>query len=178
MTDRAAIIINPIRVRIIQFTARNQPVTVARISEAMPDVSKATLYRHIRILTANGILHVVGEEKIRGAYEQSFSLIMEQVLSTGKESNDDVQALVYSILMKLVSDFTQYFSEAPVNPIEDKLFIGTNTLYLDDGEFDAFTKEVYSVVEKYSLMKASSKGKMRMITLVSSPVQREEETDE
>lgn len=166
-------IINPIRLRIIQYTAQNQPVTVAQISKALPDISKATLYRHMRVLTENEILHVVGQEKTRGTFEQSYSLNMERVASSEQDSSSEVQTLVYSMLLKLVEDFRQYFNSEDSNPIKDKLFMSTNTLYLEDGVFEEFIKEVYDVVEKYSRIPAVENGEMRMISIVSSPAVKE-----
>ena len=74
MQNKVDVILNPVRIRIIQYASQNQPMTVAQLANALPDVSKATLYRHLRILTENQILQVVGEEKIRGTFEQSYSL--------------------------------------------------------------------------------------------------------
>jgi DNA-binding transcriptional ArsR family regulator len=177
MDNKVAVIFNPIRMRIIQYAAHNQPVTVARIAQALPDVSKATLYRHMRVLTENEILQIVGEEKIRGTFEQSYSLNVEKINASGQESRSELQTLVYTVLAKLISDFTRYFIADFVNPIEDKLFVSTNSLNLDNDDFDSFTKEIFSVIEKYSQLTVKENGKTRMITVVSSP-EPQDETEE
>jgi DNA-binding transcriptional ArsR family regulator len=174
MQNKVDIIFNPVRMRIIQYVARNQPATVAQIAKAMPDVSKATLYRHMRVLTENEIVHVVGEEKIRGTYEQSYSLNVGKINASGQESRSELQTLVYSMLTKLVADFTQYFNRELVTPVKDKVFVSTNTFHLNDDEFDSFTREMFAVVEKYSQLPTKANGKTRMITVVSSPVPQEE----
>jgi len=174
LEHKVNIILNPVRMRIIQYVARNQPATVAQIAKALPDVSKATVYRHMRVLTESGILQIVGEEKIRGTFEQSYSLNLGKVRASGQESASELRALVYSILTKLIEDFTNYFDKEPVAPVEDKVFISTNTLSLNDGEFDDFTQELFAVVEKYSRLPAKPGGKTRMITVVSSLALTEE----
>jgi DNA-binding transcriptional ArsR family regulator len=174
MQSKVDIIFNPIRMRIIQYAAHNQPVTVAQIVKVMPDVSKATLYRHMRVLTENEILQIVGEEKIRGTFEQSYSLNTGKINASGQESCSALQTLVYSMLTKLIADFTQYFSRDLVAPVKDKVFVSTNTLNLNDDEFDSFTRELFAVIGKYSQLPTKGNGKTRMITVVSSPVSQEE----
>jgi len=169
MLSKIDVIVNPIRMRIIQYAAYNQPVTVTQIAQAIPDVSKATLYRHIRILTENEILSIVGEEKKRGTFEQSYALNLDKINVSGQESNSELQSLVYTILTKLIADFTQYFNGESANPFEDKVFVSTNTLDLNNDDYDDFTKEIFGVVEKYIKLPVKEKGETRMITIVSSP---------
>lgn len=174
MQNKVDVILNPVRMRIIQYAAQNQPMTVAQIARALPDVSKATLYRHMRILTENQVLQVVGEEKIRGTFEQSYSLNKGKINATGQESRCELQALVYSMLTKLITQFTEYFNRDLTCPVKDKLFLSTNTLFLDNDDFDSFTQETFAIIEKYSRLPFKDNSKTRMITVVSSPVSHEE----
>lgn len=178
MQDQTDLIINPIRLRIIQYTAHNTPATVAQIAKAMSDISKATLYRHVRVLVENEILTVVGQEKIRGTYEQSYSLNLQKLNSAEQGNSSETQTLVYSMLAKLIEDFRRYFNSETANPIKDKLYVGTNALYLDDNQFADFTEELYTVVQKYSQTPSDKNGKARMITIISSPVQQENDKEE
>lgn len=170
MKSRVDLIIHPARMRIIQFVAGQKSVTVAQIAKALSDIPKATLYRQVRTLTENDILQVVGEEKIRGTYEQSYALNLQSINPTGDESNEDRQSLVYFMLASLMEDFRTYFEKEEVDPVEDKLFLTTNTLYLNDSQFDTFTQEMFAVVEKYLKAPAQPEGKARNITVVSSPM--------
>lgn len=172
--EKVDVLLNPVRMRIIQYAAHNHPVTVGQIAGAMPDVSKATLYRHMRVLTENGILQIAGEEKIRGTVEVSYSLNVDKINASGQESYSELQALIYSMLTKVIADFAHYFSKENINPFDDGYFVSANALSLKDSDFDSFKKEVFAVVEKYSLMPAVDNSKMRMITVVSSPAASEE----
>lgn len=173
MQNKVDVIINPIRIRIIQHAAHNGPLTVAHLAQALPDISKATLYRHVRVLVENEILQVVGQEKIRGTFEQRYSLNTQKFNPTGQESSAELQTLVYSMLAKLAHDFGQYFDSDTATPTEDRLFLATNTLHLDDHQFEQFIDEMFAVVAKYSQAPTSHNGKTRMITLVSSPSNQE-----
>ena len=178
MQDKIELIIHPARMRIVQYAANHGCVTVAQIAKALPDISKATLYRHVRVLSENEVLQVVGQEKIRGTYEQSYSLNLEKIKPTGNETKAEMQSLVYFMLANLIESFREYFVTETSNPIQDKLFASTNTFYLDDSQFDAFIQEIYAPVEKYLQAPAQINGKSRMITIVSSPAMQEESKEE
>ena len=178
MQDKVALIIHPVRMRIIQYAAGLECVTVAQIAKALPDISKATLYRHVRALAENEILQVVGQEKIRGTYEQSYSLNLQKIKPEKSETNTETYSLVYFMLANLIEGFRSYFDIETADPVKDKLFISTNTLYLDDSQYDAFTQEVYAAVEKRIKAPARTGGKPRMLTIVSSPADNDKAKEE
>ncbi len=177
MKNKADLLLNPVRMRIIQFTAQNQPVTVAQTAKALPDVPKATLYRHMRVLTSSGILSIVSEEKIRGTFEQSYSLNTEKIYASGNESGSELHTLVYSVLTKLIADFTEYFGNESENPYKDRLFVSSNALRLDDNDYNEFIREIFETAEKYSRFPVKVNAKTRAVTFISSPAPEEREDD-
>lgn len=70
-----------------------------------------------------------------------------------------------------MDDFRIYFSSPNATPLEDRLFLSINSLYLDDAAFESFIEEVFAFVAKYT-KQPSPKGKGRMITVVSSPAEK------
>ncbi|MCT1477667.1 helix-turn-helix domain-containing protein [Microbacterium sp. p3-SID336] len=69
----ADVVLHPVRLRIIlQFGGRE--LTTAELRRALPDVTQATLYRHVSALVDAGILVVVQERKVRGAIERTLAL--------------------------------------------------------------------------------------------------------
>ena len=65
MKDNSALLLHPIRIRIVQLLAYNKSMTVSSLADAMADVPRSTIYRHVSVLQDNDILTVVKEEKIR-----------------------------------------------------------------------------------------------------------------
>ena len=65
------LIMNPVRMRIIQYLMIHPEGTAAQIGEELDDVSRASLYRNLKILLDAGALNVVNEEQIRGAVEKN-----------------------------------------------------------------------------------------------------------
>lgn len=72
-TPIADVVLHPVRLRIIQQLGGRE-LTTAGLRAALPDVTQATLYRHVSTLVDAGILAVVGERRIRGAVERTLAL--------------------------------------------------------------------------------------------------------
>ncbi|MFK4084984.1 helix-turn-helix domain-containing protein [Kribbella sp. NPDC020789] len=69
----ADVVKHPVRLRIVQqLTGRE--LTTPALREALPDVTQATLYRHVAALVEAEILTVVAERRIRGAVERTLAL--------------------------------------------------------------------------------------------------------
>lgn len=69
----ADVVLHPVRLRIIQQLGGAE-LTTAALRRALPDVTQATLYRHIAALVEAEILVVVGERRVRGATERTYAL--------------------------------------------------------------------------------------------------------
>jgi DNA-binding transcriptional ArsR family regulator len=64
---------HPLRLRILH-AVRAGTRTTAEIRAALPDASKATLYRQIILLTRAGLLEVASQQRVRGQAERSYRL--------------------------------------------------------------------------------------------------------
>jgi DNA-binding transcriptional ArsR family regulator len=64
-------LLHPVRLRIVsEFTGRQR--TVRDLADALPDISQATLYRHVAVLVDGGVLEQVAERAARGPSERVY----------------------------------------------------------------------------------------------------------
>lgn len=166
MNNHGDILLNPVRMRIIQHMADKKGKTVGSLSELMSDIPRTTLYRHINILFEHGYLAVSKETRIRGAYEREYMLNFEAIHEVS--ADDSIEKNVNVFLMKLLSDFDRYFKEKR-NPIEDRLFLSSNTLLLSDSEYELFIDEIFEVTKKYINFEPNRERKQRTLSIISSP---------
>src|SRR6478735_2939629 len=73
-TPIADVVLHPARLRIIQQFGGGRELTTAQLRNALPDITQATLYRHVGTLVDAQILTVVDERRIRGAVERTLAL--------------------------------------------------------------------------------------------------------
>ena len=58
--EMVEIVMNPVRQRIFQYFLIHETGTVKEVKRSLSDVPGASLYRHMKILTDNSILMIVG----------------------------------------------------------------------------------------------------------------------
>ncbi|MBH1939970.1 helix-turn-helix domain-containing protein [Mobilitalea sibirica] len=167
MNDLNQILLNPIRMRIIQHLATHKTITAGELISVMDDVPRTTLYRHINTLVKSGILTVVSENKIRGTVENVYALNINVLSSENTLENATRNA--FGFLMKIYADFDRYFSTKDADPQKDRVFLNNSVLLLSDDEYDDFLKELKQLIIKYMNKEASNLRRSRSFSVISSP---------
>lgn len=167
MKDLNQVLLNPIRMRIIQYLAIHDSVTVGELISIMTDVPRTTLYRHINILVGSDILSVVGENRIRGTVEKVYSLNVLAVSSENTIQNATRNA--FGFLMKIYADFEKYFNNANANPGKERIFLNNVVLLMSDEEYDEFLSELQNFMAKHMEKEPSTKRKARSLSIISAP---------
>lgn len=159
------IILNPVRIRIIQLLAYRQSITVAELAAEMPDIPRSSIYRHVSLLSEHGVLQITKEQKIRGTYEREYALNTAYLNKPDQNPGETVSAF----LLKLVSDFSRYFQSPQADPERDQLFLSINTLLLRDDEFLELKEKLFQVVKDYMNFAPEEGRKVHNLSLLSSP---------
>ncbi len=87
MADINQVLLNPIRMRIIQHLSTLKTITAGELVTFMPDVPRTTLYRHINILQKANILMVAKENRVRGTVEKVYALNIEMLTNENSIEN-------------------------------------------------------------------------------------------
>jgi len=161
-------LLNPVRMRIVQELAAKGKLTTGELCEKLPDVPKATMYRHIAVLLESAVLVVVSERKIRGSVERTLALDEGKI--RGGNTLENASRNAFAFLMNRYAGFERYFSGPHPDPGKDRIFLNDTVLMLDDGEFDRFLGELRDLLVRYSF-EASGNRKARDISILSSPVE-------
>lgn len=162
------IILNPIRMRIIQELSVRQSITANELCERISDVPRTTMYRHINILLDNNILSVVAEKKVRGSLERTIALNISEI--TKHNTIENAAQNAFGFLMSNYAKFHNYFSGEKPDPAKDRIFLNNTVLMMSDTEFDQFLVELRELILKYNYESADSR-KARDISIISSPVE-------
>lgn len=163
--DAASIVMNPIRLRIIQYLGIHKEGTTAQIREELSDIPQASLYRHIKVLAEAGWITVVKETRLRGAVEKTYTL-SEGALNSG---NDSPSASIQNGILSILASFHTYFQSPENDPRSDMLTFATSTLMLSDEEYMEFLKNIGELIGKTIGKAPDGQRKPRRFTVISSP---------
>ncbi|GAA4229115.1 DNA-binding transcriptional ArsR family regulator [Streptosporangium album] len=79
--DTLELFAHPVRLRIVHAMSGGRILTTSQLCARMPEVTKATMYRHVGLLADAGILAVDGEQRVRGAVERRYRLLARSTSS-------------------------------------------------------------------------------------------------
>ena len=151
-TDRADLLLHPIRLR-IGMTMAGEELTTSQLAERMPDIPQATLYRQVATLLNGGILEVVAETPNRGAIEKTYRLV-EEAASLGPEdaakmTAEDHVAGLTTFVGALVEATARYLKTEDADPSVDVFGYRQIPVWLSGTEAEELISKLGDVIEPY-----------------------------
>lgn len=148
--DNADLLVHPVRMRIVHAMSGGQSLTTAQLCGRLPDVSKATVYRHVALLAEGGVLEVDGEHRVRGAVERSYRLRRERVVidagraaSVDKSEHRRIFALAMTIL---TAEYNAYLDDEATDPALDEVGYRQHALWLTPSERSALIADLRAAI--------------------------------
>jgi DNA-binding transcriptional ArsR family regulator len=123
--DTVELVAHPVRLRIIHAMRGGRTLTTSELCVLLPGVSKATVYRHIDVLAAAGILEVAGEQRVRGAVERRYRLRQDQASVSPETfksvSREDHRRAFAAAMAALLAEFNAYLDHDDADPPADQV---------------------------------------------------------
>jgi DNA-binding transcriptional ArsR family regulator len=142
---------NPVRIRIINTVMDGREFTAVSLLDALPDVSRPTLYRQLAVLLDAGILAVHREERRRGGVERTYRFKAGGAVMPGTEmaalTTDDHQSLFAAAMSVLASSFQNYLRTADAEPYRDNVSYIQLPVWLTDSERAALVAQLEKVLK-------------------------------
>jgi len=139
-------LIHPVRLRIIYAFAGERALTATQLQEQLTDVPKATLYRHVAVLTDAGVLEVVDEQRVRGAMERTYRLRGERARvsddDAARMSGDDHRRAFSAAIAATLAEFNAYLDRPGADPVTDGVGYKQFTIWLSPDEVMELAGEV------------------------------------
>lgn len=129
----ADVVLHPVRLRVVQQLG-GRSLTTAQLRAALPDITQATLYRHVAVLVEAGVLKVVDERRVRGAVERTLALgermahVDQAELRTMSDAH--IRGAFLTFLGDVAADFDR-FIDSDDESLRDFVGFGRTPLYVD-----------------------------------------------
>ncbi|SER19354.1 Helix-turn-helix domain-containing protein [Gracilibacillus ureilyticus] len=166
-------ILHPVRLEIIQTLAGGKQLTSSQLSDYLPDIPHATLYRHIKYLHHIGMIIVKEENKKRGTVERIYSLAKDAESPSHEEiasmSREEHLEMFTQFISSTIQDYGKYLTKKNINLAEDRVSYRQGTYYLSNEEFDQMITELKHVYEKYRQYEPDSNRRKRKFTTIIIP---------
>lgn len=162
--DTLELLVHPVRLRIVNAMRGDRMLTTSQLCELVPNVSKATVYRHVDALAVGGILEVAEERRVRGAVERAYRLradraaIDAEVDGTGDETRDgdraagpgqrkDAYRRAFAVAMAaLAAEFDAYLDHDDADPVADLVGFRQHAVWLDRAELESLIGDLREAI--------------------------------
>jgi DNA-binding transcriptional ArsR family regulator len=138
--DTIELLLHPVRLRIVHALSGGRSLTTAQLRARMPDVSKATMYRHVSLLIEGGLLEVESEQQVGGTIERSYWLRRSSAVITSDAaaaaSLDDYRRAFAVAMAALLGEFNAYLDRGHADPAADAVGFRQHALWLSPQERD------------------------------------------
>lgn len=162
------VVLHPVRLRILQEVAQHD-VTTAQLREVLPDVTPATLYRHVNALLEAEVLSVVAERKVRGAVERTLAAGPRPAQAGEHEleemSGTQLRRAFLAFVGHLSGEVDRYL-DGPADPVRDGFGFGLTPVYLDEQDLADLQREMNELLEARYQRAAPGKRRLTLGTVL------------
>ncbi|MFI7422526.1 helix-turn-helix domain-containing protein [Nonomuraea sp. NPDC049684] len=136
--DTVDLLLHPVRLRIVHAMAGGRTLTTSDLCDLLPDVSKATVYRHVGLLAEGGLLDVEGEQRVRGAVERRYRLRPARAAidadTAAAASREDHRRAFAVAMAALLAEFGAYLDRDQADPAADLVGYRQHAIWLSPDE--------------------------------------------
>ncbi|MFF3334659.1 helix-turn-helix domain-containing protein [Streptomyces sp. NPDC002888] len=136
--DPVDLLLHPVRLRIVHAMSGGRPLTTSQLCGLLPDVSKATVYRHVGTLADGGLLEVEDEQRVRGAVERRYRLrqaraVIDAETAASLSPADHRRAFAVA-MASLLAEFNAYLDRDGADPAADLVGYRQHAVWLSPQE--------------------------------------------
>lgn len=160
------------RLRIIQALIGHR-LTTADLARELPEVSPASLYRHLNRLVQGGMVSVVGQNRVRGAQQRVYAVALDRMEIKAEElrrlSREDHMGMFTAFIAAVLDGFQRYLTQDRLDLHADGVRYRQFVLHLDEDEFRRVLADVDDVISKAMVNPAGPDRRPRTFTNIIIP---------
>jgi DNA-binding transcriptional ArsR family regulator len=145
------LLLHPVRLRIVHAMSGGRTRTTSDLCASLPDVSKATVYRHVALLAEGGLLEIAGEHRVHGAVERHYRLHRARAVidrdAAASMSLEEHRRGFAAAMAGLVAEFNNYLDREHADPTADLVGYRQIPLWLTQDEVAELITEVRRSIE-------------------------------
>lgn len=169
----ADLLLHPVRLRILQALSGAGPLTTSQLRGRLPDVSPATLYRHVSALADAGVLEVADERRVRGAVERSYRLCEEKAVidpaARAAMTPEEHRRAFTAFSAGLMASFDRYLANDKADPAEDGVVYRQAALWLTKEEAAALVDQITELATALAAHTPDGDRTRRYVSLIVIP---------
>lgn len=173
--DTVELLLHPVRLRIVHAMSGARTLTTSQLRARMPDVSKATMYRHVSLLADGGILEVDGEQRVGGSVERRYRLRESRPVidadTAAAASLEDYRSAFATAIAALLGEFNAYLDRDHADPTADAVGFRQHSLWLSPDERDQLIGEMRAAIAPWLKNEPAPGRRQHLLSPILFPIE-------
>ncbi|WP_194918491.1 helix-turn-helix domain-containing protein [Catenulispora rubra] len=174
--DPLKLLAHPVRLRVIHALRGGRVLTAGRLNERVGDVSRATLYRHLDLLTEAGVLEIAEERRVRGAVERHYRLRGERAgidsAQVAEPTKDDHRVGFAAATAALQAEFAAYLEHQDSDPTADLVGYRQHAVWLSREELEALISALRAAILPALENEATEQRSQYLLSPILFPIEQ------
>jgi DNA-binding transcriptional ArsR family regulator len=137
-TARLELLLHPVRMRLVNAMHAAGMLTTSELCARLPDLPKATIYRHVERLVRGGVFEIESARQVRGAVERRYRLAAGGAVVAAEDARsmtpEDHRRGFTAAMAALIADFNVYLDRRGADPMTDEVSYRQFTVWLRPAE--------------------------------------------
>ncbi|MFJ7496595.1 helix-turn-helix domain-containing protein [Streptomyces sp. NPDC097727] len=177
--DTLGLLAHPIRLRVVHALRGGRILTTGQLCALIPDASKATVYRHVDLLAAGGILDVAGEQRVRGAVERRYRLRQDHAGIDAETARaltpQDHKRAFAAAAAALVAEFGAYLDRDGSDPVDDLVGYRQHAIWLSRDELVGLIGAMQAVIAPLLANEPTPERARYLLSPILFPAEQQED---
>ena len=174
--DPLKLLAHPVRLRVIHALRGGRVLTAGQRCDRVADVSNATMYRHLDLLTEAGVLEVAEERRVRGAVERHYRLHGERAgldaARVAEATKDDHRVAFAAATTALQAEFAAYLDREDSDPVADLVGYRQHAVWLSRDELEALISALRAAILPFLGNEATEERAQHLVSPILFPIDR------
>ena len=171
-SPKADLITHPVRAQIL-MAIMGRALTTQQVAALIPDVPRASLYRHIRLLVDANILMVVEQIPVRGTLEKVYGIheggaTLDRTDIADASPADHLRYFT-TLLESLAAAFRGYLGHPASNPNAGEAMYNAQPLYLSDAEYEELMAGMRALIAQATTRPESPSRRRHILSIIAIP---------
>jgi DNA-binding transcriptional ArsR family regulator len=172
--DTLDLLLHPVRVRIVHAMSGGVTRTTSDLVSRLPDVSKATVYRHVSLLAEAGVLEVVSEQRVHGAVERRYRLYRPRAVidpdAAASMTLEEHRHGFTAAMAALVAEFNTYLNQGHADPTADKVGYRQIPLWLSQEEQAELISQIHTILLSHMDNQPGPDRRLHLLSPILFPI--------
>lgn len=164
---------HPIKCKLLLELYSLRRATAKELAKVYADIPQATLYRHLKHMTEDGVLKVVEETQVRGmiekTYAPAFSLEADELDMTGENAGSAYMQMFMQYILGFIRRFQEYTGKQSIDIARDMSGFSLAPIYATDEELRQAMAACSEIILPLYKNKPGSGRKPRTLGMIISP---------